>query len=196
MTARVGPAATLAGVVGLACLLGGCDAGDAPPKHPAATVPAPGGDAAGAPPRPTAPAASTAVPASSCDLLSPTRVQEVLAVGPVRTRPADSGRTCEYVDPDQRRLLTVTVGDFPQAMVGGPIDAARTTATGTGPRESVPGVADAAVIYRDPVRGDGFAFARAHGEMVTSVDINAPAISRDRLIALGRTAAAAPGAPG
>jgi hypothetical protein len=196
VTARVGPAATLVGVVGLACLLGGCDDSDAPPRHAAVSAPAPG-DNAGAPPRPTpSPVSSSTSPADSCDLLSPTRVEEVLAVGPVHTRPADAGRTCEYLDSGGRRVLSVTVGQLPQAMVGGPLDTARSTATGPGPHETLPGISDAAVLYRDPARGDGIAFARARGDLVTSVDITIPVVDRERLVALARTAAAALDAPG
>ncbi|MEU0932604.1 MULTISPECIES: DUF3558 family protein [unclassified Embleya] len=196
MTARVGPAATLVGVVGLACLLGGCDDSDPPPRRAAVSAPAPG-DNAGAPPRPTpSPIGNSTSPADSCDLLSPTRVEEVLALGPVHTGPANAGRTCEYLDSGGRRVLTVTVGQLPQAMVGGPLDTARATATGPGPYEPLPGISDAAVIYRDPARGDGLAFARARGELVTSVDITVPVVDRERLIALARTAAAALDAPG
>ncbi|MFI6986464.1 hypothetical protein ACIBSV_49050 [Embleya sp. NPDC050154] len=196
MTGRVGPAATLVGVVGLACLLGGCEDPDTPPRHvPVSTAAA--GDKAGAPPRPTpSPPAADAPPADGCELLSTTRVEEVLAIGPVHTRSADAGRSCEYLDAGDRRVLTVVVGQLPQAMVGGPLDTARSTATGPGPRETLPGISDAAVIYRDPARGDGLAFARARGDLVTSVDIIIPAVDRERLIALARTAAAALDAPG
>ncbi|MGC0418846.1 hypothetical protein [Embleya sp. AB8] len=191
MTARVGPAATLVGVVGLACLLGACDDHGESARHAISATPTPG-DPAGAPPRPTRSAPGNAAqPANSCDLLSLTRVEEVLAIGPVHTRAANSGRSCEYLDLGDRRVLTVTVGQLPQAMVGGPPDVARSTATGTGPREPLPGISEAAVVYRDPARGEGVAFARARGDLVTSVDVILPVVDRERLIALARTAAAA-----
>ncbi|OPC84443.1 hypothetical protein B4N89_29095 [Embleya scabrispora] len=191
MTGRVGSTAGLVAVVGLACLLGGCDGDDPASRHTASATSTPG-DPAGAPPRPTraAPAAN-APPGSGCDLLSLTRVEEVLAIGPVHTRPAEAGRTCDYLDGRERRVLTVTVGQLPQAMVGGPADAARSSATGSGPRETLPGIAEAAVLYQDPVRGLGLAFARARGDLVVAVDITVPDADRERLVALARTAAAA-----
>ncbi|MYW03227.1 hypothetical protein [Streptomyces sp. SID3343] len=190
MTSRVGPAAALATVAGLACLLGGCDVRSASHEQ-AGPSPSPTGDTSGVGPlRPTpAPATSSRPPPSSCDLLSPARVREVLAVGPLSTRPGPTGRACGYLDGNDREVLTVTLGVLPQAMVGGPADAAEATATGSGPRETVTGLSDAAILYHDPVRGDGIAFARAHGDTVTSVDITAPALERQRLVALGRTAA-------
>jgi hypothetical protein len=190
VTARVGPAAAFVTAVGLACLLGGCDAQSNSPGR-ADPSPAPVGDTSRVSPvRPTpAPVTADRPPPSSCDLLSPARVREVLAVGPLTTRPGPTGRACGYLDPNDREVLTVTVGVLPQAMVGGPTDAARATATGSGPRELLTGVSDAAIVYHDPARGDGIAFARAHGDTVTSVDISAPVLERQRLVALGRTAA-------
>jgi hypothetical protein len=181
VTSRVGPAATLVTVVGLACLLGACDARSSSHEGADSVRPTP------------APAGSSRPPLSSCELLSPARVREVLAVGPLTPRQGPSGRACGYLDGNDREVLTVTVGVLPQAMVGGPADAAEATATGTGPREVLTGLSDAAIVYHDPARGDGIAFARAHGDTVTSVDITAPVLERQRLVALGRTAADALG---
>lgn len=190
MTPRVTSAALVgAGVVGLACLLGACEGDTAPVPDVGNTTIEPPGEGRDGGPGPTR-AATVPSPASGCDLLSPARVREVLSSGPVTTRETDAGRTCEYLDAGGTRVLTVTVGDLPQAMVGDPRAAAAATATGQGPREQVTGIADAAVLYRDPERGDGLAFARARGDLVTSVDILAPALTRERLIALGHTAAA------
>jgi len=177
-----------AGVVGLACLLAACEGDPAPVPDAGNTTIAPPGDGRDTAPRPTH-TASVAPPASGCDLLSPARVREVLLSGPVTTRETDAGRRCEYLDASGARVLTVTVGDLPQAMVGGPHAAAAATVTGQGPREALTGIADAAVLYRDPERGDGLAFARARGDLVTSVDIVAPTVTRERLVALGRSAA-------
>jgi hypothetical protein len=129
---------------------------------------------------------------ADCALLTTTQVQEALGAAPLTTTTEDNGRACLFYAADGARVLSIRVGDLPRALIGGPEEVAMLTASPSARTEHVPGLADAAVFYSDPASGNGLAFARSHGNRVTSVDILASGpcaqSPRDTLVALGRQA--------
>ncbi|WP_436772415.1 hypothetical protein [Yinghuangia sp. YIM S09857] len=128
---------------------------------------------------PSAPGSTVTAPTTDlprvtgCDLLTADQVQAVLGAAQIMLRPEDSGRTCQFIGPTGEAVLTVRIGDVPRALLGGPEQVARLTASPTARTEQVHGLADAAVFYSDPGKANGIAFARGRGERVTSVNLTA-----------------------
>lgn len=126
------------------------------------------------PPSTSASAApSSQPPVVACKLLTTKQVQDVLGAAAITTRAEEGDRACVFIGPTGETVLTVRVGDVPRALIGGPEQVARLTASPTARTEQVPGIADAAVFYSDPDKGNGIAFARGRGERVTSVNLMA-----------------------
>lgn len=150
---------------------------------------------------PSAPGPSVSAPhtdlprATGCDLLTVDQVQNALRATPISRQSQDGGRTCLFVGPTGEAVLAVRIGDVPRALLGGPEQVARLTASPTARTEQVPGLADAAVFYSDPGKANGIAFARGRGERVTSVNLTAAGPNAQSglniLVALARHANAA-----
>ncbi|MEU8132910.1 hypothetical protein [Streptodolium elevatio] len=129
---------------------------------------------------------------TGCDLLTEDQVRTELGATQISRRPEDGGRTCLFIGPTGETVLSVRIGDVPRALLGGPEQVARLTASPTARTEQVPELADAAVFYSDPGKANGIAFARGRGERVTSVNLTAAGPNAqsglDTLVALARHA--------
>ncbi|MDI2128285.1 hypothetical protein [Yinghuangia seranimata] len=128
---------------------------------------------------------------TACELLTPAQVGEALDTDEVTAVVDEDGRACLFLRPDSQRVLTVRVRDLPSALIGDADRVARLTAAPQAETEPVTGVGDAAYFYSDAT-SNGLAFARGHGDRVTSVDINAAGPRahppREALVKLGRSA--------
>ncbi|MCF2527641.1 hypothetical protein [Yinghuangia soli] len=178
-------------------LVSGCTPSSAPccPETPPPPVPSTS--------PPTLPGAATDLPAAvpaapptpGCTLLTPAQVAAALGSAPLAAAPDDHDRACKFSDADGVLVLSIRVVDLPRALLGGPEQVTRLTASPSERIEDIPGLGDAAVFYTDPRKGTGLTLARGRGDRITSIDIAgygpAKHTTRDVLVVLGFHAAAA-----